>query len=95
MEITGTEILLAINALLMGLAALFIRQWVVEKTAQLAELFEIGRTLRTIENCKEHRERVRRDIEILRTRTHDQANEIQQRVEWVYCRDCPKRNDHG
>ncbi len=95
MEITGTEILLAINALLMGLAFLFVRQWVVEKTAQLAELFEIGRTLRTIENCKEHRARVQKDIEILRSRQNDHAESIVRRVEIDYCRQCVKRDDHG
>ncbi len=92
-EISGVEILLAITSALVGLTFLFLRQWMSEKTDQLSELFSVVRKLRTVQDCQEHRERTRRDIEILRTRTHDQANEIQQRVEWEYCRDCPKRKD--
>ena len=82
-QITAGQILFGINAIIIAVVGYFIRSW-------MEGVKEAMREQRTL--CLRDTELIWVEVRLLRDRSHEQANQIMKRVEWDYCRDCPKKD---
>ena len=85
-QISAGQILFGINAVIIAVVGYFIRSWMdgIRETLKEQKVA-----------CLRETELLWVEVRILRDRSHDQATQIMKRVEWEYCRDCPKRTNNG
>ena len=82
-QITAGQILFGINAIIIAVVGYLIRNLIdgIKETIKEQRIA-----------CLRDTELIWIEVRLLRNSSQIQANEIMKRVEWDYCRDCPKRD---